>query len=59
MSTAAEFLKVDVYIEGVDDKGLAVAKILIEVYITDNLKANILVGTGILKVYSILLNLGT
>ena len=32
---------------------------VIEIYITDNLKANILIGTGVLKVYRILLDLGT
>ena len=59
VSAAAEFLDIDIYIDGADSQGPVVAKLTMEVYIIDNLKANMLVGTGVLKAYRILLNLGT
>ena len=59
VSATSEFLSLDLFIDGVDDQGPATAKIKMEVHITDNLRANMLVGTGVLKTHGILLDLGT
>ena len=59
VSVASEFLNLNLYIDSVDNQGPTTAKLAIEVYITDNLKANILMGTSILKAHRILLDLGT
>ena len=59
VSAASEFLNLDVFINGVDDRGPATAKITMEVHLAENLKANMLMGTGVLNVHGILLDLGT
>ena len=59
VSAASEFLDLNLYIDSVDNQGPTTAKLAIEVHITDNLKANMLMGTGVLKAHGILLDLGT
>jgi hypothetical protein len=59
VSTASEFLSLDVFMEGIDELGPATAKITMEVHIVDHLKANVLVGTGVLNAHGISLDLGT
>ena len=59
VSAALEFLTLDVFINGVDNKGPATAKLTMEVHLAENLKANILVGIGVLNAHGILLDLGT
>ena len=54
-----KFLNINLYIDSVDDQGPVIVKLIIEVYIINNLKTNILIGTSIFKVYKILLDLGT
>ena len=59
VSASLEFLDINLYIDSIDDQGPATTKLAIEVHITDNLKANMLVGTSVLKAYGILLDLDT
>ena len=57
VSTALKFLNLNIFIDGTDKQGAAIVKLIIEVHIIDNLKANIFIGISVLIRYSILLDL--
>ena len=53
-----KFLSLNLFINSINDQGPTTVKIKMKVYIINNLRANILIGIGVLKTYSILLDLG-
>ena len=59
VSTASEFINLDIFMDGTDELGPATAKVTMEVHVVDHLKANILVGTNVLNTHGISLDLGT
>ena len=53
-----EFLILNIFINDADNNGPTIVKIIIKIYLAENLKVNILIDTKALNIYSILLDLG-
>ena len=54
-----EFIYLNIFMDSTNKLSLATVKVIIEVYIINYLKANILVGSNMLNTHSISLDLGT